>query len=182
VLTHNALQRTIRHAEANDYVRHNVAALVRPPTGQPGRPSKSMTTDQAVALLAAAESSRLAAYVVLCLLAGVRTEEARALTWDHVDMVGDPAAGFLDRYPACTGRGGRRIEPPARSGRLSGDAPAAEAGAIGGVPRFVDRVPGVSCLEGDAGVTTCPLKPPPSCSARLGFPLPDNAGSFLIRP
>lgn len=92
VLTHNALQRTIRHAEANDCVRRNVAALVRPPTGQPGRPSKSLTTDQAVALLAAAESSRLGAYVVLCLLAGVRTEEARALTWDHVDLVGDPAA------------------------------------------------------------------------------------------
>ena len=30
--------------------------------------------------------------MVLCLLAGVRTEEARALTWDHVDLRGDPAA------------------------------------------------------------------------------------------
>ena len=91
VLTHNALERAIRHAEANDYVRRNVAALVRPPTGQPGRPSKSLTAQQAAALLAAAEGSRLGAYVVLCLLAGVRTEEARALTWDHVDLNGDPA-------------------------------------------------------------------------------------------
>jgi integrase len=92
VITHNALERAIRHAEANDYVRRNVAALVRPPTGQPGRPSKSLTLDQAVSLLAAAEGSRLGAYVVLCLLAGVRTEEARALRWDHVDLDGDPSA------------------------------------------------------------------------------------------
>jgi integrase len=92
VVTHNALERAIRHAEANDYVRRNVAALVRPPAGQPGRPSKSLTADQAAALLAAAGRSRLGAYVVLCLLAGVRTEEARALTWEHVDLDGDPAA------------------------------------------------------------------------------------------
>jgi integrase len=92
VLTHNALERVIRHAEANDYVRRNVAALVKPPAGQPGRPSKALTIDQAVALMATAEESRLGAYVVLSLLAGVRTEEARALTWDHVDLDGDPAA------------------------------------------------------------------------------------------
>jgi integrase len=92
VLTHNALVRAIRHAEANDYVRRNVAALVKPPAGQPGRPSKSLTANQAAALLATAEGSRLGAYVVLCLLAGVRTEEARALTWDYVNLDGDPAA------------------------------------------------------------------------------------------
>jgi integrase len=92
VLTHNALERAIRHAEANDYVRRNVAALVKPPTGQPGRPSKSLSAAQAAALLTAAEDTRLGAYVVLCLLVGVRTEEAPALTWDHVDLDGDPAA------------------------------------------------------------------------------------------
>ena len=93
VLAHNALERAIRHAEANDYVRRNVAVLVRPPAGQPGRPSKSLTADQAAVLLATtAEGSQLGAYVVLCLLAGVRTEEARALTWDHVDLDGNLAA------------------------------------------------------------------------------------------
>ncbi len=92
VLAHNALERAIRHAEANDYVRRNVSALVRPPAGQPGRPSKSLTADQAAVLLVTAEGSQLGAYVVLCLLAGVRTEEARALTWDHVDLDGNPAA------------------------------------------------------------------------------------------
>ncbi len=32
----------------------------------------------------AAKGTRLDAYVVLSLLSGVRTEEARALRWDHV--------------------------------------------------------------------------------------------------
>ncbi len=92
VVAHNAIERAIRHAEANDQVRRNVASLVRPPSGQPGRPSKSLTLDQANALMAAAEGSLLGAYVVLCLLTGIRAEEARALTWGHVDLDGDPAA------------------------------------------------------------------------------------------
>jgi integrase len=56
--------------------------------GQEGRPSKAMTLGQAVALLETVESGthRLAAYVILSLPAGVRTEEARALTWDEVDL------------------------------------------------------------------------------------------------
>ncbi len=32
------------------------------------------------------------AYIVLSLLAGIRTEEARALRWQHVSLDGDPAA------------------------------------------------------------------------------------------
>jgi len=92
VVAHNALGRAIRHAEANDYVRRNVASLVRPPSGRPGRSSKSLTLEQANTLLAAAEGSPLGAYVVLCLLTGVRTEEARALTWEYVDLDGDPTA------------------------------------------------------------------------------------------
>ena len=37
-----------------------------------------------VALMAAARGTRLEAYIVLSLLSGLRTEEARALRWDHV--------------------------------------------------------------------------------------------------
>ena len=84
-LAHNALTRALRHAEANRHVAHNVAALVDTPKGQPGRPSKALTAGQAAAVLNA-EGSRLGAYVVLCLMTGIRTEEARALRWDHVDL------------------------------------------------------------------------------------------------
>ena len=86
VVTHNALTRAIRHAEANRHVLHNVAALVDTPKGQKGRPSSALTAEQAAALLKAAQDARLGAYVVLCLLTGIRTEEARALRWDHVDL------------------------------------------------------------------------------------------------
>src|SRR5712692_7387098 len=104
---HLALKRAIRHAEANDLVSRNVATLVDTPKGQKGRPSKSLTLDQAVALITAAKTlpamelrtglkdvrrpaALMYAYIVLSLLAGVRTEEARALRWDHVDLDGDP--------------------------------------------------------------------------------------------
>ena len=44
---HLALKRTIRHAEAGDLISRNVATLADTPKGQPGRPSKSLTLDQA---------------------------------------------------------------------------------------------------------------------------------------
>src|SRR5437773_4473771 len=91
-MAHNSLIRVIRYAEANDLAGRNVAALVTPPKGLEGRPSKSLTLEQAQALVKAGEASRLHAYIVLSLLTGCRTEEARALTWDNVDLVGDPDA------------------------------------------------------------------------------------------
>ena len=106
---HLALKRAIRHAEANDLVTRNVAALVDTATGQEGRPSRSLTLEQAVAVIAAARTlpavklhpglkdvrrpaELMHAYIVLSLLCGLRTEEARALRWAHVDLDGDPAA------------------------------------------------------------------------------------------
>jgi integrase len=84
-IAHNVLVRAIRHAERDDLVGRNVAALVDAPKGQQaGRPSKSLTLEQAVALMAAAKGTALEAYVIVSLLSGVRTEEARALRWDHV--------------------------------------------------------------------------------------------------
>jgi integrase len=84
-IAHNVLVRAIRHAERDDLVGRNVAALVDAPKGQQaGRPSKSLALEQAVALMAAAKGTALEAYIVVSLLSGVRTEEARALRWDHV--------------------------------------------------------------------------------------------------
>jgi integrase len=90
-IAHNALTRAIRHAESRDLVRRNVSALVGTPDGQSGRPSKALTVAQARTLIAVASDlakHRLGAYVVLCLQTGIRTEEARALIWDHVDLDG----------------------------------------------------------------------------------------------
>ncbi len=101
------LERAIRHAEANDLIGRNVAALVDAPHGQAGRPSKSLSLEQATAIIKASRQERttrefpgspprpaslMHAYIVLCLLAGVRTEEARALRWDDVDLNGQPDA------------------------------------------------------------------------------------------
>ena len=50
---HLALKRAIRHAEASDLVSRNVAIRADTPKGQPGRPSKSLTLDQALAVMTA---------------------------------------------------------------------------------------------------------------------------------
>jgi integrase len=131
---HLALKRTIRHAEANDLVARNVATLVDTPSGQHGRPSKSLTLDQAGALIATAKSlpvmelrsglkdvrqpaELMYAYIALSLLVGVRTEEARALRWDHVNLPGDPDARPQRRRTSpcgCQSARTRRPRPNAR--------------------------------------------------------------------
>jgi integrase len=106
---HLALKRAIRHAEASDLISRNVAALVDTPKGREGRPSRSLSGEQAVAVITAAETlpaielrpglknvrrpaAFMHAYIVLSLLGGVRTEEARALRWQRPDLDGAPAA------------------------------------------------------------------------------------------
>jgi integrase len=91
-LLHSLLNRAVVRAMRRDKVKRNVVMLCDVPTGQEGRPSKSLTLDQAKAVLAVAEESRVRAYIVVSLLTGARTEELRALTWDHVDLEGDPDA------------------------------------------------------------------------------------------
>jgi integrase len=88
----SVLKRAVERAQARDKVKRNVVLLCEIPKGQEGRPSKSLTFDQAAAVLTAAEETTLHAYVVLSLLLGARTEELRALTWSHVDLEGMPDA------------------------------------------------------------------------------------------
>jgi hypothetical protein len=87
---HLALKRAIRHAEANDLVARNVAILADTPQGQQGRPSRSLTLDQALAVITAAATlpvmelrpglkdvrrpaELMHAYITLSLLAGLRS-------------------------------------------------------------------------------------------------------------
>ncbi len=120
-ITRNSLERAIAHAQADDLVGRNVAALVKAPRGRAGRPSKSFTVEQARAVLAAASGTRLEAYVTLSLMAGIRTEEARALRWDDVVVWTDDAGGWQpvtavgfdgalaggDRFAVCVWRAER---------------------------------------------------------------------------
>jgi integrase len=112
--THNCLTRVIRHAEAHYLVRRNVSALVDTPEGQSGRPSQSLTLEQASALLGASAKSRLHALIVLCLLTGVRSEEARALTWDRVDL----DAGTVAVWRSVRARGDVKTEKSRRTLKL----------------------------------------------------------------
>lgn len=84
------LRRSIRRAQAQDLIRRNVALLSEVPRGQAGRVSKALTIDEARAVLDASEYKPIHAYLATALLTGARTEELRALTWEHLDLEGDP--------------------------------------------------------------------------------------------
>jgi integrase len=89
---HSIPIRAITRAQAREKVKRNVMLLCELPQGQTGRPSKALTLEQAETVLAAAEWTPMRAYIVLSLLIGARTEELRALTWSHVDLIGNPNA------------------------------------------------------------------------------------------
>lgn len=87
-IVHSILKRSIRRAARHDRIGRNVAELVDTPDGKPGRKSRSLSLDQATALLEAAgkPEHRLGAYVVLAIVSGLRTEELRTLKWSDVDL------------------------------------------------------------------------------------------------
>ncbi|GHB50103.1 site-specific integrase [Streptomyces viridiviolaceus] len=89
---HSCLNRAVKRAMARDKVKRNVVELCSVPQGKPGRPSKALTFAQAEAVLKAAEGTSMHAYIVVALLTGARTEELRALSWDHVFLKGKPDA------------------------------------------------------------------------------------------
>ncbi len=160
-ITRNCLERAISQAQANDLVARNVAALVKLPQGRVGRPSKSFTVEQAKAVLAAAEGTRLHAYVTLSLLVGIRTEEARALRWDHVVIWADDSAGWQPvtevGFDGARAPARRRYEDP----EVPQDAGVAEA-VRGRAPGAMDPAgagPGEGLGEGQRAVA----------GARAGF-------------
>ncbi len=93
-LVHKILRDSIQHAMIQGLAGRNVAAVVSvtPRGSAAGRPSRALSVQQAQALVIAAKGTRLEAYVLLSVMTGIRTEEARALTWQHVDLDGDPDA------------------------------------------------------------------------------------------
>jgi integrase len=104
------LIQAIRNAMVNDLVVRNVADLAAVPTGKPGRPSKSLNLEQALAVLEAAKGERLWPYVAVSMLGGIRTEEARALRWSEVDL----EAGTVAVYRSVRRTGETKTEKSRR--------------------------------------------------------------------
>jgi hypothetical protein len=77
------------------------ANLANVPTGKPGRPSRSLRLEQALAVLDAAKGERLWPYVAVSMLGGIRAEEAGAPRWSEVDLETGTAGRSLRR----TGKG-----------------------------------------------------------------------------
>ncbi len=140
------LKRAIARAQARDKVKRNVVLLCELPKGKTGRPSKSLTFDQTVAMLAAAESfatagalAWLCPYVVVSLLTGARTEEMRALHWTHVVTL-DQATGKW-RSVTEVGWGHERFAIHVwRSVRASGDTKTRKSRRTLGLPKRCVRV------------------------------------------
>ena len=115
-MVRSILRRSINHAQRRGLAMRNVAEWVDVPNGQPGRPSKSLTLEQAEAVLRALEGSWIHAYVVLALLVGVRTEEGRALTWKHVhDAESDAARPHVDVWRSVRRHGDTKTSKSRRS-------------------------------------------------------------------
>lgn len=81
------LSQALTWAQRRNIVARNVATLVEiPANAAPSRTGKSLTLDEAKALLAAAEGTELEAMWVAMLYLGLRPGEVAGLAWDDVDV------------------------------------------------------------------------------------------------
>jgi len=84
------LNNAVKRAVARDLVERNVVEFATTPRGTAGRKSKSLSEKQALDVLAMTKGHWMYPYIVVSMLVGIRTEEMRALTWDHVDLSATP--------------------------------------------------------------------------------------------
>jgi integrase len=110
------LNRAVRRAMARDLVKRNVVELSETPTGQRGRRSKALTAEQADAVLTLTAEDRLHNYIVVSLLTGARTEELRALRWEHVHLEPDsPAPPYLEVWRSVRSGGDTKTRKSRRT-------------------------------------------------------------------
>ncbi|MGA5067602.1 site-specific integrase [Streptomyces exfoliatus] len=112
----SVLRRSIALAQRDGKVARNVVEFVELPQGKEGRPSKSLSLEEAHAVLHTRQGSWIHAYVVLALLVGVRTEEERPLTWSHVhiDTDGDDRP-YVDVWRSVRKKGETKTRKSKRS-------------------------------------------------------------------
>lgn len=80
----------VKRAMRRGLVDRNVVELCDVPRGRAGRRSKSLTLEQAEGVLTKTTEDPLHCYIVVSLLTGARTEELRALRWEHVHLDAEP--------------------------------------------------------------------------------------------
>jgi integrase len=84
-LLHKIIHRALDDALRIGLIQRNIADMVDPPRRRPFE-INPLTPEQARALLAAAEGSRVEALCILARSTGMRRGELLALTWRHVDL------------------------------------------------------------------------------------------------
>ena len=114
------LNRSVKRAMARDKVKRNVVELTEVPTGRPGRPSKSLSAEQADDVLTKTAADRLHPYIVVSLLTGSRTEELRALRWEHVHLDPDSGPSHLEVWRSVRAHGDTKTRKSRRTLALSG--------------------------------------------------------------
>ena len=114
------LNRSVKRAMARDKVKRNVVELTEVPTGRPGRPSKSLTAEQADDVLTKTVPDRLHPYIVVSLLTGARTEELRALRWEHVHLEPESGPPHLEVWRSVRAHGDTKTRKSRRTLALSG--------------------------------------------------------------
>jgi len=83
VMIKSTLRRSIRRAQKHDLIGKNIIDLVDLPEGQPGRPSRAMTEDQARKVLQTAASTTVSAYVKVIRIGAAKTAATHAATEDN---------------------------------------------------------------------------------------------------
>jgi hypothetical protein len=119
------LNRAARSAMARDKVKRNVVEITEVPAGLPGRPSKALTAQQADDVITKTASDRMHPYIVVSLLNGARTEELRALRWEHVHLEGrsdvtPPVPPFFDMWRSVRAGGDTKTTKSRRTIALFG--------------------------------------------------------------
>lgn len=112
------LGRSITRAMKRGFADRNVVDLCPAPKGRPGRPSKSLTLQQASDVLDKTREHRMYPYIAVSLLAGLRPEEVRALKWDRVHV--DAPVPYIEVWRSTRLGGDVKTEKSRRTLAISG--------------------------------------------------------------
>ena len=92
----SVLVAAIREAQRRDWVHRNVAELARVPASHTTK-RRSLTMDEATALLSAAESHRFHAAILVGLTRGLRPGEILGLKWPDLELEREPCVMHVRR-------------------------------------------------------------------------------------